>query len=236
LQGSPCHSLMHDVKHACLSLLTPWCYCAPSGVGVESSPCSPLQGGLACKSYCQGTGDSREKSYGGYWAIRRSQLLSPQLARFLPFRLPSPLLLLLFSRKRVQRKSYGQGTGLFCGVSPSPRSPRGSFRSASLHHCRCCCAQRNAAHASLLSFCTSFSQLSRYGLATPSSHDGCCAGAPICRQPVLRTLCFTNNMVNSAPLGVEVRPKPKLSKIRGTEFWKSKITKLFSSSDTIHEC
>ena len=50
---------------------------------------------------------------------------------------------------------------------------------------------RNAAHASLLSFCTSFSQLSRYGLATPSSHDGCCAGAPICRQPVLRTLCFT---------------------------------------------
>ena len=51
---------------------------------------------------------------------------------------------------------------------------------------------RNAAHASLLSFCTSFSQLSRYGLATPSSHDGCCAGAPICRQPVLRTLCFTN--------------------------------------------
>ena len=93
---------------------------------------------------------------------------------------------------RWERKTYGQGTGLFCGVSPSPRSPRGSFRSASLHHCRCCCAQRNAAHASLLSFCTSFSQLSRYGLATPSSHDGCCAGAPICRQPVLRTLCFTN--------------------------------------------
>ena len=90
-----------------------------------------------------------------------------------------------------ERKTYGQGTGLFCGVSPSPRSPRGSFRSASLHHCRCCCAQE-AQHASLLSFCTSFSQLSRYGLATPSSHDGCCAGAPICRQPVLRTLCFTN--------------------------------------------
>ena len=37
-----------------------------------------------------------------------------------------------------------------------------------------------------------FSQLSRYGLATPSSHDGYCAGAPTCRQPVLRTLCFTN--------------------------------------------
>ena len=42
---------------------------------------------------------------------------------------------------RWERKTYGQGTGLFCGVSPSPRSPRGSFRSASLHHCRCCCAQ-----------------------------------------------------------------------------------------------
>ena len=51
---------------------------------------------------------------------------------------------------------------------------------------------KKRSHASILSFCTSFSQLSRYGLATPSSHDGCCAGAPICRQPVLRTLCFTN--------------------------------------------
>ncbi len=51
---------------------------------------------------------------------------------------------------------------------------------------------KKRSHASILSFCTSFSQLSRYGLATPSSHDGCCAGAPICMQPVLRTLCFTN--------------------------------------------
>ena len=34
----------------CLSFPTPWCYCTPSGVGVESSPCSPLQGGLACRA------------------------------------------------------------------------------------------------------------------------------------------------------------------------------------------
>ena len=53
---------------------------------------------------------------------------------------------------------------------------------------------KKRSHASILSFCTSFSQLSRYGLATPSSHDGCCAGAPICMQPVLRTLCFTNKI------------------------------------------
>jgi hypothetical protein len=44
---------------------------------------------------------------------------------------------------------------------------------------------------SLLSFCTSFSQLSRCGLATPSHRDGSCAGSPVCRQPVLRTLCLT---------------------------------------------
>ncbi len=35
-----------------------------------------------------------------------------------------------------ERKTYGQGTGLFCGVSPSPRSPRGSFRSACGLLCR----------------------------------------------------------------------------------------------------
>ena len=106
----------------------------------------------------------------------------------------SPCSLILLSRGWGvgREKSYGQGTGLFDGVSSSPRSPRGSFRSASLHHCCCCCAQEGVVHASLLSFCTSFSQLSRYGLATPSSHDGCCAGAPICRQQVLHTLCFTN--------------------------------------------
>ena len=45
-------SLSHARCHACMcpSLLTPWCYCAPSGVGVESSPCSPLQGSLACRA------------------------------------------------------------------------------------------------------------------------------------------------------------------------------------------
>ena len=88
----------------------------------------------------------------------------------------SPCSLILLSRGWGvgREKSYGQGTGLFDGVSSSPRSPRGSFRSASLHHCCCCCAQEGVVHASLLSFCTSFSQLSRYGLATPSSHDGCC--------------------------------------------------------------
>jgi hypothetical protein len=45
LQGSPC-SYPHARYQACmcLLLLTPWCYCAPSGVGVESSPCSPLRG------------------------------------------------------------------------------------------------------------------------------------------------------------------------------------------------
>ena len=32
------------------NLLTPWCYYAPSGVGVESSPCSPLQGNLAYRA------------------------------------------------------------------------------------------------------------------------------------------------------------------------------------------
>jgi hypothetical protein len=46
---------------------------------------------------------------------------------------------------------------------------------------------------SLLSFCTSFSQFSRCGLATPSHRDGSCAGSPVCRQPVLRTLCLTNS-------------------------------------------
>ena len=45
-------SLSHARCQACMcpSLLTPWCYCAPSGVGVESSPCSPLQGSLAYRA------------------------------------------------------------------------------------------------------------------------------------------------------------------------------------------
>ena len=152
-----------------------------------------------------------------------------------------------------KRENPTEGTGLLGGVSSSPRSPRDSLRSASLHHGCCCCAREDAVHreknlrpghrpilrsppfssqparflplrlspplplllcsrsaatllASLLSFCTSFSQLSRYGLATPSSHDGCCAGAPICRQPVLRTLCFTK-LAASSPRSFRWTPK-----------------------------
>jgi hypothetical protein len=52
---------------------------------------------------------------------------------------------------------------------------------------------------SLLSFCTSFSQFSRCGLATPSHRDGSCAGSPVCRQPVLRTLCLTNRWHRQFP-------------------------------------
>ena len=84
---------------------------------------------------------------------------------------------------------------------------------------------RNAAHASLLSFCTSFSQLSRYGLATPSSHDGCCAGTAICMQTVLRTLCFTNRLyphlssvfthLTNSPFGLNVYPLHWASALRG---------------------
>jgi hypothetical protein len=55
---------------------------------------------------------------------------------------------------------------------------------------------------SLLSFCTSFSQFSRCGLATPSHRDGSCAGSPVCRQPVLRTLCLTNGGVVGQPASV----------------------------------
>jgi len=88
----------------------------------------------------------------------------------------------------VLRGGEKNPTGLFRGASSSPSSLRNSLRSSSLDHCCCCCAQEDAVHASLLSFCTSFSQLSRYGLATPSSYDSYCAGAPICRQPVLSTL------------------------------------------------
>ena len=132
----------------------------------------------------------------------------------------SPCSLILLSRGWGvgREKSYGQGTGLFDGVSSSPRSPRGSFRSASLHHCCCCCAQEGVVHASLLSFCTSFSQLSRYGLATPSSHDGCCAGAPICRQSVLRTLCFTKCQGRKAKIcGVSGSGDESLASKRGTK-------------------
>ena len=148
MQGSPCHSLMHDVKHACLSLLTPWCYCAPSGVGVESSPCSPLQG----------------------WPCLQG----------------SPLLTLPRREKPTARApAYSAESALLLAARAVPSAPPLSTTAVAA-------VLKKRSHASILSFCTSFSQLSRYGLATPSSHDGCCAGAPICRQPVLRTLCFTN--------------------------------------------
>ena len=101
---------------------------------------------------------------------------------------------------------FRQGTGLFCvgREKPTARAPAYSAESALLLAARAvpsapplsttavAAVLKKRSHASILSFCTSFSQLSRYGLATPSSHDGCCAGAPICMQPVLRTLCFTN--------------------------------------------
>jgi hypothetical protein len=102
----------------------------------------------------------------------------------------------------AREKSYGQCTGLFGGISSSPRSPRDSFRSASLHHFCCCCAQEGVFRASLLSFSTSFSQLSRYGLATPSSHDGCCAGAPF----VHRVRWFPPGHSTSPPTGAAPRP------------------------------
>jgi hypothetical protein len=66
------------------------------------------------------------------------------------------------------------------------------LRSVSLHHC--CLLFVLERHS--LFFLHSFSQLSRlwpsqlsrYGLATPSHRDGSCAGSPICRQPVLAYL------------------------------------------------
>ena len=67
---------------------------------------------------------------------------------------------------------------------------------------------KKRSHASILSFCTSFSQLSRYGLATPSSHDGCCAGTAICMQTVLRTLCFT-----------KVYPPSPKKRCHESDFW-----------------
>ena len=96
------------------------------------------------------------------------------------------------------------GVALLPKEKPTARAPAYSAESALLLAARAvpsapplsttavAAVLKKRSHASILSFCTSFSQLSRYGLATPSSHDGCCAGAPICRQPVLRTLCFTN--------------------------------------------
>ena len=84
---------------------------------------------------------------------------------------------------------------------------------------------KKRSHASILSFCTSFSQLSRYGLATPSSHDGCCAGTAICMQTVLRTLCFTNRLyphlssvfthLTNSPFGLNVYPLHWASALRG---------------------
>ena len=101
-------------------------------------------------------------------------------------------------------QSYCLGGGGLGEKKPTARAPAYSAESALLLAARAvpsapplsttavAAVLKKRSHASILSFCTSFSQLSRYGLATPSSHDGCCAGAPICRQPVLRTLCFTN--------------------------------------------
>ena len=275
-----------------------WCYCAPSGVGVESSPCSPLQGSLAYRARpAPGLGPP-------FGATCKASLLprlqgiptlcllclpcSPSHARRRPYMCPSPpgeqpavrsrpapqrnlhgilaappagythpvlaglALLILSCTTSSMHVSISLG-GTTCGqVSARPseqalpvqlRSPS-PFLPASLPlaQLKCVCPERgslsrwgeknptaevlaysaesdpllaaravpsapplfplslllcsrNVVHASLLSFCTSFSQLSRYGLATPNSHDGCCAGAPICRQPVLRTLCFTSSRI-----------------------------------------
>ena len=122
LQGSPCHPLMHDVKHACV-------------------------------------------------IITYSLVLLRTLA----------------SREKptARAPAYSAESALLLAARAVPSAPPLSTTAVAA-------VLKKRSHASLLSFCTSFSQLSRYGLATPSSHDGCCAGAPICRQPVLRTLCFTN--------------------------------------------
>jgi hypothetical protein len=91
-----------------------------------------------------------------------------------------------------ERKTFGLGVGLLRGASSPPRSPRASSTSPSSPALVAAVLKKMPFGLSLLSFCTSFSQLSRCGLATPSLSDGSCAGTTICRQPVLRTLCLTN--------------------------------------------
>ena len=137
-------------------------------------------------------------------------------------------------RQLYELLSRGWGVGK---EKPTARAPAYSAESALLLAARAvpsapplsttavAAVLKKRSHASLLSFCTSFSQLSRYGLATPSSHDGCCAGAPICRQPVLRTLCFTNRWnhhlssvfthLTNSPFGLNVYPLHWASALRG---------------------
>ena len=91
-----------------------------------------------------------------------------------------------------ERKTFGLGVGLLRGASSPPRSPRASSTSPSSTTDVAAVLKKMPFGLSLLSFCTSFSQLSRYGLAIPSLSDGSCAGTTICRQTVLRTLCLTN--------------------------------------------
>ena len=107
---------------------------------------------------------------------------------------PSACSVSLFSREwgGGERKTFGLGVGLLRGASSPPRSPRASSTSPSSTTDVAAVLKKMPFGLSLLSFCTSFSQLSRYGLAIPSLSDGSCAGTTICRQPVLRTLCLTN--------------------------------------------
>jgi hypothetical protein len=66
-----------------------------------------------------------------------------------------------------ERKTSGLGVGLLRGASSPPRSPRASSTTPSSATDIAAVLKKMQFKLSLLSFCTSFSQLSRCGLATP---------------------------------------------------------------------